>query len=346
MRQAVQSAWLRRGPLACLLWPLSLLFGVLVALRKRLYRSGRLKSEKLPVPVIVVGNVVAGGAGKTPVLLALLEHLAARGLKAGVIARGYGRTSRDCLEVTATSQPEEVGDEPLLIQRAAAVPVVVATRRIDAGRALLAAHPQVQVIVCDDGLQHLALQRDIELCVFDARGVGNGWLQPAGPLREPWPREVDFVLTDKTFVPHTRCFTLERHLAPLVCNSAGERVELATLRARPVLAVAGIANPPAFFAMLREQDLVLECTFALPDHYDFSAPLPLDPAMRVVCTEKDAAKLWRSRPDAWAVPLVVRIDPAFWPALDRLLDAKLSSVHGSETAWAAGLPGHQRPPRL
>lgn len=332
MRQALQSAWLRRGALAWLLWPLSLLYRALVALRRRLYRSGRLKSQRLPVPVVVIGNVVAGGAGKTPVLLALLAHLRSRGLRAGVISRGYGRSSGDCLEVTGNSQPEQVGDEPLLIQRAAAVPVFVARRRVEAGRALLAAHPDVQVIVCDDGLQHLALQRDIELCVFDARGVGNGWLQPAGPLREPWPRSVDFVLTDKAFIPGTACFNVERELAPLVCNSGGTRVELATLRGRPLLAVAGIANPPAFFGMLRAQGLTLECTFALPDHYDFTAPLPLDPATSVVCTEKDAVKLWRSRPDAWAVPLVVRIDAAFWPAFDRSLDAKLSSAHGPQTA--------------
>jgi tetraacyldisaccharide 4'-kinase len=333
MRQALQSAWLRRGGLAWLLWPLSLIFRALVAMRRRLYRSGRLKSQRLPVPVIVVGNVVAGGAGKTPVLLALLEHLAARGLRAGVISRGYGRSSRDCHEVTAGSQPEQVGDEPLLIQRAAAVPVVVAGRRIDAGRALLAAHPEVQVIVCDDGLQHLALRRDIELCVFDARGVGNGWLQPAGPLREPWPRPVDFVLAPPDFAPLHQGYSVERELAPWVCNSGGERVELASLRSRPLLAVAGIANPSGFFGMLRAQGLTLECTFALPDHYDFGgAPLPLDPSASVVCTEKDAVKLWRSRPDAWAVPLVVRIAPAFWPAFDRQLDAKLSSAHGSETA--------------
>jgi tetraacyldisaccharide 4'-kinase len=333
MRQALQSAWLRRGALARLLWPLSLLSRALVALRRRLYRSGRLKSQRLTVPVVVIGNVIAGGAGKTPVLLALLAHLRGRGLRAGVISRGYGRSSRDCLEVTASSRPEQVGDEPLLIQRAAAVPVFVARRRADAGRALLAAHPDVQVLICDDGLQHLALQRDIELCVFDARGVGNGWLQPAGPLREPWPRRVDFVLTDKAFVPGTACFNVERELAPFVCNSGGERVELATLRGRPLLAVAGIANPPSFFGMLRAQGLTLECTFALPDHYDFAGtPLPLDPATGVVCTEKDAVKLWRSRPDAWAVPLVVRIDAAFWPAFDRSLDAKLSSAHGPQTA--------------
>ena len=333
MRQALQSAWLRRGVLARLLWPLSLVLRALVALRRRLYRSGRFKSQRLPVPVIVVGNVIAGGAGKTPVLLALLEHLAARGLRAGVISRGYGRTSRDCFYVTQSSQPDQVGDEPLLIQRAAAVPVAVATRRIDAGRALLAAHPDIQVIVCDDGLQHLALQRDIELCVFDDRGVGNGWLQPAGPLREPWPRRVDFVLAPRDFAAANDGYGVERELAPLICNSSGQRVELASLLGRPLLAVAGIANPSGFFTMLRDKGLELECTFALPDHYDFSGgPLPLDSAMSVVCTEKDAVKLWRSRPDAWAVPLVVRIDAAFWPAFDRSLDAKLSSTDGSETA--------------
>lgn len=335
MRQALQSAWLRRGVLARLLWPLSLVYGALVALRGRLYRSGRLASSKLTVPVVVVvGNVVAGGAGKTPVLLAVLEHLRARGLSAGVISRGYGRKSRQCLEVTATSPAQQVGDEPLLIQRAAGVPVFVARKRAEAGRALVAAHPRVQVIVCDDGLQHLALQRDIELCVFDARGVGNGWLLPAGPLREPWPRPVDFVLAGEEFTGGSNRFTVERELAPLACNAAGDRMELSGLRGRPLLAVAGIANPAGFFTMLRGQGLALECTFALPDHYDFdnNAPLPLDPASTVVCTEKDAVKLWVSRPDAWAVPLVVRIEPGFWLALDRLLDAKLSSAHGSETA--------------
>ena len=334
MRQALQRAWLRRGLLACVLWPVSLLYRGLMALRARLYRVGRLASARLPVPVVVIGNVVAGGAGKTPVLLALLEHLHARGIRAGVVSRGYGRRSRSCLEVTAASLPGEVGDEPLLIQRAAAVPVVVAGNRVEAGRALLAAHPDIQVIVCDDGLQHLALQRDLEVCVFDARGVGNGWLLPAGPLREPWPRPVDFVLAATGFAPAGNCFTVARELAPLVCNSRGERITLAALRDRPMLAVAGIANPAGFFTMLREQALTLECTFALPDHYqyDSAAPLPLDPARTVVCTEKDAVKLWRIRPDAWAVPLVVRIEAGFWPAFDRRLDAKLSSADGSETA--------------
>lgn len=333
MRQALQSAWLHRGVLAWLLWPASLCYRALVALRSALYGSGRLASERLPVPVVVIGNVVAGGAGKTPVLLALLEHLQARGIRAGVVSRGYGRRSRACIEVTTSSQPEQVGDEPMLIQRAAGVPVFVARKRAEAGRALLVAHPGVQVILCDDGLQHLALQRDIELCVFDARGVGNGWLLPAGPLREPWPRPVDFILSGPEFAPGAARFIVERELAPVACNSRGERIELATLRGRPLLAVAGIASPASFFTMLRDQALALECTFALPDHYDFNTvPLPLDPARTVVCTEKDAVKLWRTRPDAWAVPLVVRIEAQFWPQFDQRLDAKLSSVDGPETA--------------
>ena len=334
MRQTLQRAWLHRGLLAWLLWPISLFYRALVALRARLYRSGHFRSEQLPVPVVVIGNVIAGGAGKTPVLLALLAHLRSRGIRAGVISRGYGRTSRECLEVTMTSAPDQVGDEPMLIQRAADVPVFVAHRRVEAGRALLAAHPDVQVIVCDDGLQHLALGRDIELCVFDARGVGNGWLQPAGPLREPWPRPVDFVLSAPEFISGKKQFEVQRELAPLVCNSSGERVGLATLRSRALLAVAGIGNPDSFFGMLRAQGLELECTFALPDHYAFDpgSPLPLDPAAAVVCTEKDAVKLWRIRPDAWAVPLIVRIENGFWTAFDQRLDAKLSSAYGSKTA--------------
>jgi len=185
MAGALQRAWLRRGALACVLWPLSLLFGVVTAARRWAYRSGLLKTNRLPVPVVVVGNVIAGGSGKTPVVMALLEHLRARGIAAGVVSRGYGRESRECREVRFDSAPGEVGDEPLLVVRRCAVPFFVAASRAQAARALLAAYPRTQVIVSDDGLQHYALDREIEICVFDERGTGNGWLLPAGPLREP-----------------------------------------------------------------------------------------------------------------------------------------------------------------
>lgn len=330
--QALQRAWLRRGSLARLLWPASRLFGLLVALRRSLYLGGFLRSERSAVPVIVVGNVTLGGAGKTPVVMALVEHLLARGLQPGVVSRGYGRSATDCREVTPRSAPADAGDEPLLIATRCQVPVFVAPRRAEAARALLTAYPGVQVIVCDDGLQHYALARDIEVCVFDERGVGNGWLLPAGPLREPWPRPVDLVL--RTGPTHgIEGFSLRRQLADHALRADGARIMLASLRGRPCNALAGIARPDSFFELLRGQGLQLVETIALPDHYDFnSIPVIMNKGYSLICTEKDAVKLWHRQPLAWAVPLLLEIEPAFWEKLDRLLAAKLSSAHGSETS--------------
>ena len=184
----LRAAWQRRGPLAVLLWPLSRLYGALAARQRAVDAS---KAVRLSVPVVVVGNVIAGGAGKTPTTLAIVQHLKARGWRPGIVSRGHGRASSDCREVGPGADPQDVGDEPLLLRRRADVPVFVAPRRAEAGRTLLAAHPACDILVCDDGLQHVALARDVEICVFDARGIGNGWLLPAGPLREPWPRAVD-----------------------------------------------------------------------------------------------------------------------------------------------------------
>ena len=177
-QDTLRHAWTQRGALACGLWPVSFIYGVLVRIRRALYRWGWLKSEGVAVPLVVVGNVVVGGVGKTPVVMALVEHWQAQGLAVGVISRGYGRRTRGCLEVTLQTDARDVGDEPSLIQRRTHAPVFVAERRIDAARALLAAHPQTQLIISDDGLQHLALQCDLEIGVFDDRGVGNGWLLP------------------------------------------------------------------------------------------------------------------------------------------------------------------------
>jgi tetraacyldisaccharide 4'-kinase len=331
MVEALQRAWLRRGALACLLWPLSLVFGALATLRRAAYRAGLLKSHRIDVPVIVVGSVVVGGSGKTPVVMALVEHLRSRGFAPGVVSRGYGRSIQDCREVRPTSEAHEVGDEPLLIAQACGAPVFVAPSRAEAAHALLSAYPATQVVVCDDGLQHYGLQRDIEICVFDERGIGNGWLLPAGPLREPWPRTVDLVLRAGQTVD-TPGFGVKRRLAPFARRGDGARTPLAALQARPLKAVAGIAKPQAFFDMLRDAGLRLEQTVPLPDHHDFRAH-PIEPGgMDLICTQKDAVKLWRVHPQAWAVPLELEIGPPFWRALDRLLDAKLSSAHGSQTA--------------
>ncbi len=354
----LQRTWTRRGPSAWALLPVAGLYALLSGLHRGSYHLGLRKQERMPVPVLVVGNVVAGGAGKTPVVVALVRHLQAMGLRAGVISRGHGRTSQGVREVRVDSDATDAGDEPLLIARRTGVPVFVGERRAQAGRALLARHPEVQVLVCDDGLQHLALARDIDICVFDERDIGNGWPLPAGPLRETWPRPVDFILRPAAGSPgltaaarprpaidgEATTFTLERRLAAEAVNAAGERASLGALAARSPLALAGIARPPAFFAMLAAAGCTPAKTLPLPDHHDFRQGPPLPDGSCLVCTEKDAVKLWPLRPDAWAVPLEVTIEDGFWRALDARLSSlvrqteqtatgpRLSSSDGSQTA--------------
>lgn len=342
LQRLLTSAWTHRGLLARLLWPVALLFGALAALRRALYRAGWLQVQRVPAVVIVVGNVVAGGSGKTPIVMALVRHLQARGVSVGVISRGYGRRATDCREVLTDSPIAEVGDEPALIKRATAAPVFVAARRVDAARALLARYPDTQVILCDDGLQHLGLHRDLEICVFDDRGTGNGYLLPAGPLREPWPRPADLVLHTGA-QPAFAGFTAQRTLARHALRADGRQLALTELvfdGAKPLLAVAAIAKPEDFFTMLRAQGLPLARTIALPDHYDFNSWLRNEyGGYSVICTEKDAVKLWQHLPDALAVPLIFTPEPAFLTQFDALLsrllltpqNPTLSSPHGHTT---------------
>ncbi|MCB2031157.1 MAG: tetraacyldisaccharide 4'-kinase [Burkholderiaceae bacterium] len=356
VRHTLQQAWTRRGPLAWLLWPLSLLYRVAWRMRQWAYDTGLRPIHRVEVPVIVVGNVVAGGAGKTPIVIALVEHLQARGLRTGVVSRGYGRHATDCRLVTPASSARDVGDEPVLIQRRTGVPVAVAASRIQAARALLQAHPDLDVLICDDGLQHRALHRDIEICLFDQRGIGNGFVLPAGPLREPWPRPVDLVVSSATAPPGASAFRVSRSLADHALRADGSREALSALAsetevpAKPLLAVAGTADPAVFFAMLRARGLTLSRTVALPDHADFDAAQWRGvTGHTLLCTEKDAVKLWQYRPDALAVPLVLALEAPFWRSLEQMLSsrgtqrirAKLSSGHGYTPSRPAGLPGHQ-----
>lgn len=341
MKQLLQRAWLSRGWLARLLWPIGKIHGTVVRLRLSLYRKGLLPSTHFGVPVIVVGNIVAGGAGKTPLVVELVRHLKAKGLPVGVVSRGYGRVGHACLEVKAETPVSQSGDEPALIKRATNAPVFVASRRTDALRALLAAYPATAVVVCDDGLQHYALQRDIEIAVFDDRGIGNGWLLPAGPLREPWPARkqqgVDLMVHTGQ-KPAFEGFTSSRQLADHAVAATGSRVELTALRGRPLVALAGIANPDAFFSMLRERGLTLEKTLPLPDHHDFvETDLAGCAGLTVVCTEKDAVKLFSmpalARLQILAIPLAFSPEPAFFSALDALLApllCQLPSPHGHQ----------------
>jgi len=325
--------WLQRGPKVWPLLPLAWLYGALVGLRRLAFARGWLASGHPGVPVVVVGNVVAGGAGKTPTTLALVQHLRARGLQVGVVSRGYGRQDGGVREVQADSQAQEVGDEPLLIAQRTGVPVWVGASRLQAARALRQAHPEVQLLVCDDGLQHLALQRDLEICVMDERGAGNGWLLPAGPLREPWPRAVDLLLyTDGRTLPTVRAntFSARRTLAAEAVNGHGERRAMAHWQGQRVDAVAGLARPEAFFDMLRAQGVQLAHTEALPDHADFAHWRLPTTGHALLCTEKDAVKLWRQHPQAWAVPLVLAPEAGFLGAIDAWLQG--------QGLWAPGTP--------
>ena len=300
MKNLLQKTWLSRGWLAWSLLPLAWVYGLAVQVRRQLYRFGVFKSERFPVAVVVVGNVVAGGAGKTPLVIALATHLLVQGHRVGVVSRGYGRLGNDTLEVGTKTPVEMSGDEPALIKRAQAAPVFVARKRADAVRALLAAYPDTSVVVCDDGMQHYALQRDIEIAAFDDRGVGNGWLLPAGLLREAWPERlhqgVDFVVHTGP-VPAFSGFSSSRRLADYAVAANGNRVALASLQDAPVSAMAAIAQPEAFFGMLRQRGIALEKTLALPDHDDFSDfDFSSLAGQTVLCTEKDAVKLF-SRPE-------------------------------------------------
>lgn len=335
-RQGLTRAWLHRGVVAALLWPVSQVFALLVAVRQCLYRQGWLTRHRLSVPVVVVGNVMAGGVGKTPLVLALVQHLQQRGIRVGVVSRGYGRQSRQTCAVTRDSTAAEVGDEPLLLFQKLQSPVWVGADRVATAQAMLMRHPELQCVLSDDGLQHLALARDLELCVFDERGSGNGWLLPAGPLREPWPRRE---------LPGVPCwqirsagqalpgqFALTRRLATLARRADGTERPLADWRQQPVQALAGIAKPQAFFDMLRAQGLTLTHTQALPDHAPMH-DLVLDPTQGdVLCTEKDAVKLSPHHPQVWAVPLAVELPADLQHALDAWLDAKLSLPHGHQIA--------------
>lgn len=344
-----QAAWLRSaqqcGLMACLLWPVSLFYRGVIALRRRLYTAGFFQVHRLDVPVIVVGNVIVGGAGKTPCTIALVNHLQSQGWLPGVVSRGHGRRGMDVVHVNNDTHASDAGDEPLLIRRRTDAPVCVAARRVDAARALLAAHPQVNVLVCDDGLQHLALGRQLAVVVFDDRGVGNGCLLPAGLLREPWPPkpgtpfQPDLVLRQQRAggpstsveAPGLSVFDAVRRLADHAVGPQDQSMPLARLRGQPLTALAAIARPQVFFEMLRDQGLTLAQELALPDHADTAAYAALlrEAAHPLICTEKDAVKLFPLLPaeppdlpvKAWAVPLELAPDPAFFSAIDERLAA-------------------------
>jgi tetraacyldisaccharide 4'-kinase len=312
--------------------PLAALFRLSTGLRRRAYKTGLLRAERLPVPVIVVGNITAGGTGKTPFTLWLCGFLQEQGFNPGIVSRGYGGRGR-LLAVTAVSDPAEAGDEPVLLTRRSRCPVWIGRDRAAAARALLAANQACDVIVCDDGLQHYRLQRDIEIVVVDGlRGLGNGLPLPAGPLREgPLRlRSVDAVVINGPGDPGVRNtprfdMSLEGSRFHNLLNP-GHTAGASEFHGRRLHAVAGIGNPLRFFEHLQRLGLSFTA-HAFADHHPFSpADLEFEDVDEIIMTEKDAIKCQRfARENHWALS----VDAAVDPALGQLILNKLKSRHGS-----------------
>jgi len=356
-----------------LLWPLSFLFAAAVRTRRFFYQKGFLKSEGPNAPIIVVGNISVGGAGKTPLVARLVELTRQAGYRPGVIARGYGgQATQWPLRVTADSDPTQVGDEPVMLARRCGCPVAVGPDRVAAAR-MLAETGECDVLLSDDGLQHYRLRRDLEIAVVDGfRRFGNGACLPAGPLREPPSRlrQVDFVIGNGAARAGEYLMALSGDTAvnlrdPLVSAA------LSNFRQGPVRAVAGIGDPWRFFNHLRHARLRL-VEHPFPDHHPFRAEdLRFSEDLPVLMTEKDAIKCRGfARDNVWYVPVSAQLDPEFedrW--LKRLVALALAKgVHrqadspsrrpppeppplrgefdGQETAGNSGVPGQQGPADL
>ena len=327
--------------------PLAMLFRTSVAIRRKRFERPD-ASERMPVPVVVVGNLTVGGSGKTPLVIALVEALRHEGYTPGVVSRGYGgRAVRKhdlavAVDATLSDAAERFGDEPVLIRRRTAVPIWIGRQRAHAARQLLAAHPEVDVLLSDDGLQHYALARNFELAVFDARGAGNQRMLPAGPLREPMTRvaEVDAVVLNgaEATMPSLPAGIVARHPPYRMELLPGEiyRVNdptitrsLDSFRGRRITAAAGIGNPQRFFALLRGAGLSFH-RMPLDDHHRYDDnPFARRNSEAILLTEKDAVKCARfEEPRMWAVPVTARIDPA-------LVAAILAHIGGSKRATAS-----------
>lgn len=327
MSHIVDRFWYHIRPAHLLLYPLSLLFRAAVALRRLLFRIGALSAQRLPVPVIVVGNISVGGTGKTPLVLWLTELLIDAGRHPGIVTRGY-RGSEQTQEVTPISEPAQAGDEAILLARRSRAPVFASRDRVAAARALLAAHPTCDVLISDDGLQHYRLARDIEIAVVDGeRGLGNGFMLPAGPLREPRSRlgRVDAVVYNEGqvvglpsgFDMRLRGSVFINLLNPSVLRTPGQ------FQGQRLHALAGIGNPQRFFRALVALGMSFQA-HPFPDHYVYGQPdLEFADADAVLMTEKDAVKCVAFAQDNW---WYLPVEAQVAHALGELILTKLRSI--------------------
>lgn len=319
----LDTIWYRDNFIAKCLLPLSIAFQGAVKLRRSMYRAGYLKVRHLPVPVVVVGNISVGGTGKTPLIIALARLLKQNGYRPGIVSRGYGGKVRAPVKVEPCSSSEAVGDEPILLARHGDCPVAVCPERFDAGHLLLE-QDGCDVILCDDGLQHYKLARDIEIAVVDGeRQFGNGYCLPAGPLREPPSRlaQVDFVVVNGGETAESQySMTLNGEVAINLATGVGKPLQ--HFVGAECHAIAGIGNPERFFRMLERAGL--KCTnHRFPDHYPYR-PGDLDfDEKPVLMTEKDAVKCFGfARDSHWYVPVTAQLEPAFTQRFLTLLREK------------------------
>ena len=295
------------------MWPASLVFRLLVFLRRLGYALRLLQSTRAGIPVVAIGNLTVGGSGKTPLAIHVAELLKARRWSPAIVSRGYGGTVKGPRGVTLASDPAEVGDEPVLMARRSGCPVWVGAERAAVIAALRQEHADCDVVILDDGLQHYALRRDIEIAVVDARGFGNGFMLPAGPLREPKTRlwTVDAVIahgTDRVKGYAMKLEGEEVHRA----TDARERRPLESFAGQRVHAVAGIGDPERFFLHLARHGVKV-VPHPFPDHHPFRArDLEFGDEAPVLMTEKDAVKCKRfAKPQHWILPVRAAPDPAF-----------------------------------
>ncbi len=317
------------GPCRFLLLPFSLIFGLLASLRRIFYRCGLLRSKKLPVPVLIVGNITAGGTGKTPLVAALAKALASRGFHPGIISRGYGGKATNPVPVEWDSDPAIVGDEPILLRKSG-FPVWVGKKRVEVAQKLLEAHPQCDMLIADDGLQHYALRRDFEIAVVDGeKRFGNGLLLPAGPMREPLGRlksvdavvfngrrldlsidtpKYDMKLSGTTFISVDN---------PAISANAQD------FTGKKIHAVAGIGNPERFFRHLQSLGLSFD-RHSFPDHHPYiPEDLEFEQCDIVLMTEKDAIKCEGcAQGKCWYLPVTAEIDNALFELISKTMEKR------------------------
>jgi tetraacyldisaccharide 4'-kinase len=319
----LNSIWYGNNPLRWLLWPVSLVYLTLSRLRRFLYAKGWLETIDSPVPVIVVGNVSVGGTGKTPFVIWLAGELKQRGRRVGIVTRGYRGKGREWPRVVAPdSDPDEVGDEPVLLARRTGCPVVAGPDRAACVEKLLSG-ARLDVVISDDGLQHYRLARRLEIAVVDGvRGMGNGLMLPAGPLREPPTRlqEVDAIVVNGGSWGHAGVFRAEAVVTRVFNLKDGAQRSLESFRKDPVHAVAGIGNPQRFFDLLRDADLEV-IAHPLEDHADIGVDeLSFEEPGAVLITEKDAVKCERLEVDGvWCVVVDLKFDADRTARLMRLV---------------------------